>query len=398
MTTKNRCEIADTPRHGGDERYWQAVLAHDAGFDGTFVYAVRSTGIYCRPSCPSRRPRRDQVLFYPHCEAAEKAGFRACRRCGGQDQSPDGAEGRMVSRALGALAVADGDALPTLTRLSGQLQVSPHRLARGFKKLTGITPRDYAEALRLARLKTGLRSGDNVAGAVYEAGYGSSRAAYEGAQAQLGMTPGAYRRGGAGMQIAYTLVDSSFGRLLIAATARGICSVCLGDSDAALKNALVEEYPKAEIRMDSTGLGALVEAFHEHLAGRRPQLDLPVDVQATLFERRVWRELRKIPYGQTRSYSDVARAIGKPRAVRAVGHACATNRVAVVIPCHRVVRQDGGLGGYRWGLDRKRGLLENEKTHSQGSVARPDGDPPSRRKVSPATRISAGVSSIRGEL
>ncbi|HEY6272413.1 MAG TPA: Ada metal-binding domain-containing protein, partial [Terriglobales bacterium] len=227
--------ISDTSAYQNDQRYWQAVLAHDARFDDTFVYAVRSTGIYCRPSCPSRRPRRDQVVFYSRSEAAEKAGFRACRRCGSQAQSPDSPQSQMVRKALGALEAADVESVPTLPALSGELQVSPHRLARGFKRLTGITPRDYAEARRLARLKTGLRNGDNVADAVYEAGYGSSRAVYEGAQAQLGMTPGTYRRGGAGMQIGYTLIDSAFGRLLIAATERGVCSVCLGDSDATLE-------------------------------------------------------------------------------------------------------------------------------------------------------------------
>jgi len=398
MTARNRSGIADRPAFGSDQRYWQAVLAHDATFDGTFVYAVRSTGIYCKPSCPSRRPRRNQVVFYPHSEEAENAGFRACQRCGKRDPDPEGVQSGVVKQALGALERAEDDALPTLAALSSRLQVSPHRLARGFKRLTGITPRDYFEARRLARLKAGLRRSDNVAAAVYEAGYGSSRAAYEGAQAQLGMTPGVYRQGGSGIQITYTLVDSSLGRLLIAATGRGICSVCLGDSDAALESALFQEYPRAEIRKDATGLGALVEAFHEHLAGRMPQLDLPVDVQATIFERKVWRELRKIPYGETRSYSEVARAIGQPRAVRAVGHACATNRVAVVIPCHRVVRQDGGLGGYRWGLDRKRALLEKEKENSKAK-ARPAavGLAP-RRRASTAVRPDADVSSMRGEL
>jgi AraC family transcriptional regulator, regulatory protein of adaptative response / methylated-DNA-[protein]-cysteine methyltransferase len=350
------------------DRYWQAVLAHDHSFDNNFVYAVRSTGVYCRPSCPSRRPRREQVVFYSRAAEAEQAGFRACRRCAGRPGVADGSQTEMVGKALGALGAAD-ETTPTLADLSARLDVSPHRLARGFKRLTGITPRDYTDARRLERLKTGLRNGGSVADAVYEAGYGSSRAVYERAQAQLGMTPGAYRRGGTGMQIGYTITDSPLGRLLIAATGRGVCSVCLGESDKALEGALFAEYPKAEIRHDEAGLGPLVAAFQDHLGGHEPQFALPVDVQATAFQWRVWRELRDIPYGQTRSYSDVARAIGKPKAVRAVARACATNPVAVVIPCHRVVRQDGSLGGYRWGLARKRALLEQEKQAARSENA-----------------------------
>jgi AraC family transcriptional regulator of adaptative response/methylated-DNA-[protein]-cysteine methyltransferase len=346
-----------------DQRYWQAVLAHDRDFDGIFVYAVRSTGVYCRPSCPSRRPRRDQVVFYASPETAEQAGFRSCRRCGKETTNAAGPQARMVEKAMNAIADAR-DGSPTLAELSSQLQVTPHRLARGFKRLTGITPREYGEARRLGRLKAGLRNSANVTEAIYDAGYGSSRAVYERAGTQLGMTPGAYRRGGAGMRIGYTIVDSPLGRLLVASTERGVCSVCLGDSDAALEKALLQEYPKAEIQRDSNRLAATLEAFEQHLAGRKPHLDLPVDVQATIFQWRVWRELARIPYGETRSYSDVARAIGKPRAVRAVANACATNRVAVVIPCHRVVRQDGSLGGYRWGLDRKGALLKQEKENS----------------------------------
>jgi AraC family transcriptional regulator of adaptative response/methylated-DNA-[protein]-cysteine methyltransferase len=271
-----------------------------------------------------------------------------------------------VGKALGALDAAE-ETPPTLGALSDQLQTSPHRLVRGFKRLTGITPRDYTDARRLERLKSGLRNGGTVADAVYEAGYGSSRAVYERAQAQLGMTPGAYRRGGAGMQIGYTVVDSPLGRLLIAATERGVCSVCIGESDRKLEQALFAEYPKAEIRYDSAGLGPQVDALQKHLAGREPQLALPVDVQTTTFQWRVWRALRGIPYGETRSYSEIARAIGKPKAVRAVARACAANPVAVVIPCHRVVRQDGNLAGYRWGLGRKQALLEREKKESQNS-------------------------------
>lgn len=342
-----------------DDRYWQAVLARDRSFDGNFVYAVRSTGVYCRPSCPSRRPRREQVIFYPRPEAAEQSGFRACRRCGrGSESTPPDAG--LVKDALGVLETSE-DGTPTLEALGARLQVSPHRLARGFKRLTGVTPREYAEAQRLSRLKASLRTSESVAAAVYDAGYGSSRAVYERAQSQLGMTPGAYRRGGNGMRIGYTIVDSPLGRLLIAATGRGVCSVFLGDSDKTLKKTLSEEYPRADIHLDKAGLEAHAAQLRAHLAGRLPELDLPLDVQATAFQGRVWRALRDIPYGETRSYSDIARAIGSPRAVRAVAHACAANPVSVIVPCHRVVRSDGSLGGYRWGLGRKQALLDRER-------------------------------------
>jgi AraC family transcriptional regulator of adaptative response/methylated-DNA-[protein]-cysteine methyltransferase len=366
----NRHHSADmsSPRHTDADRYWQAVLAHDGSFDGSFVYAVRSTGVYCRPSCPSRRPRREQVIFYPRADAAESAGFRACKRCGARAGNGGGEHAALVGKALHALDATE-ETVPTLGALSAQLQVSPHQLGRGFKRLTGITPRDYTDARRLERLKTGLRNGGTVADAVYEAGYGSSRAVYERAHSQLGMTPGTYRRGGVGMRIGYTVVDSPLGRLLIAATKRGVCSVCIGESDRKLEQALFAEYPKAEIRCDSVGLGPQVNALQRHLAGPESQLALPVDVQATAFQWRVWRALRGIPYGETRSYGEIARAIGKPKAVRAVARACATNPVAVVIPCHRVVRQDGTLGGYRWGSERKRALLEREK-RTTAKVAR----------------------------
>ena len=351
----------------GDDRYWQAVLARDRSFDGSFVYAVRSTGVYCRPSCPSRRPQREQVVFYAKPEAAERAGFRACRRCGRRNRASGGETALMAGAVTALQAVEDGP--PTLAVLSKTLQTSPDRLSRGFKRLTGVTPREYRDARQLSRLKTSLRQSENVAAAVYDAGFGSSRAVYERAPSQLGMTPATYRRGGSGMRIGYTVVDSPLGRLLIAATERGVCSVCLGDSDEPLEKALHDEYPRAVIDRDSAGLEAHVRQIREHLSGRMPTLDVPVDVQATAFQWKVWQALRDIPYGETQSYSEIARAVGSPRAVRAVGHACATNRVAVVIPCHRAVRQDGSLGGYRWGLERKQALLDRERAKSRPKSA-----------------------------
>jgi AraC family transcriptional regulator of adaptative response/methylated-DNA-[protein]-cysteine methyltransferase len=248
----------------------------------------------------------------------------------------------------------------TLAALSAHAGVSPGHLQRTFRRLLGITPRQYADARRLDRLKARLREGENVTHALYAAGYGASSRLYEKAGTQLGMTPGTYRRGGKGMKIRYATVNSPLGRLLVAATPRGICAVCLGNSDARLRAALSDEYPRAEIRQDASGLALWLKGILNYLQGDTSRLDLPVDVAATAFQRRVWEELRRIPYGSTRSYKQVARAIGRPRAVRAVARACATNPASLVIPCHRVIREDGGLGGYRWGLKRKQALLAGE--------------------------------------
>jgi AraC family transcriptional regulator of adaptative response/methylated-DNA-[protein]-cysteine methyltransferase len=340
--------------------YWQGVQARDARFDGVFVFGVRSTGIYCRPSCPARRPRRNQVVFFPLPEAAERAGFRPCRRCQPRDAPAANPAVELVRRVCRALET-NLEEPHTLAALGAHAGVSPGHLQRTFKRLLGITPRQYADACRLDRLKVRLRQGENVTHALYEAGYGSSSRLYEKAGALLGMTPGTYRRGGKGMKIRYALVNSPLGRLLVAGTLRGICAVCLGDSDARLQAALSAEYPEAEIRQDAVGLARWLKVILNYLEGDTSRLDLPMDVAATAFQRRVWEELRRIPYGSTRSYKQVARAIGRPTAVRAVARACATNPVSLVIPCHRVVREDGSLGGYRWGLERKKALLEREQ-------------------------------------
>jgi len=326
--------------------------------DSSFVYAVRSTGIYCQPSCPSRRAGRDQVRFFPLPEAAEQEGYRPCRRCRPR-WSPSGLQAELIERVCRQIG-AHPDGPLTLAALAENSGVGPHHLLRTFQRAMGITPRQYADALRLRRLKKQLRKGDDVTTALYEAGYGSSSRLYERSDAQLGMTPATYRRGGRGMRIGYTIVNSPLGRLLVAATSRGICAVYLSDSDARIETALTREYPRAEVRRDTHGLRQWVRALVNHLNGHQPKLDLPLDLQATAFQRRVWQELRTIPYGKTRSYSEIARAIGRPRATRAVARACATNPVSVVIPCHRVVRQDGHLGGYRWGLERKRALIDRE--------------------------------------
>jgi len=342
-----------------EERCWQAVLARETDFDGAFVYAVRSTGIFCRPTCPSRRPRRAQVLFFGQPAAAEQAGYRACRRCrpGGSGHSASQTE--LAERARVLIEQHPDQAL-TLDQLGAKIGASPTHVQRVFKRVIGITPRQYAESLRIDRLKARLKEGDNVTTALYQAGYNSSSRLYEQAPDRLGMTPATYGRGGAGAQIGYTIADSPLGRLLVAATERGVCFVSLADSDAMLEAALAREYPAATIARADAQLGAWIDAVVRHLGGDH-NIDLPLDVQATAFQWRVWEALKAIPYGDTRSYGEVAAALGDRNAARAVARACATNPVALVIPCHRVVREGGEMGGYRWGSDRKRALLERER-------------------------------------
>jgi AraC family transcriptional regulator of adaptative response/methylated-DNA-[protein]-cysteine methyltransferase len=347
------------------EDQWQAVEARDPRFDGAFVYAVRSTGIYCRPSCPSRRPRRPHVTFFALPEAAERAGFRSCLRCRPRAVRVRDERAERIQRVCRYVADHLEEPL-TLERLSREAGLAPHHLQRTFKRVMGISPRAYADALRMGVFRRRVRKGAAVIDATFEAGFGSTSRLYERAPAQLGMTPAAFRKGGQGLGVRYTIVGSPLGRLLVAATGKGVCLVSLGDGDAALERVLREEYPAAELARDDAALAERVRHIVKHLEGREPHLDLPVDVRATAFQWRVWEELRRIPRGETRSYADVARAIGSPRAVRAVARACATNPVALVVPCHRVVPASGGTGGYRWGADRKAALLERESAGARG--------------------------------
>jgi AraC family transcriptional regulator of adaptative response/methylated-DNA-[protein]-cysteine methyltransferase len=342
-----------------DEVRWQAVLAHEMSANEGFVYAVKSTGIYCRPWCPSRRPRRDNVVFYPAPVAAEQAGFRPCRRCRPLQPRPQPPQLDMIRRVCRAID-QHLDSPPKLDELGREVATSPYYLQRTFKKLLGITPRQYADALRLERFKGSLRNGAEVTPALYDAGYGSSSRIYERAPQQLGMTPATYKKGGAGMRIGYTMVRSPLGRLLVAGTERGICAVSLGDNETELDAGLHAEFPRATIQRDDLRLRQWVTALVSHLEGESPHLDLPLDVRATAFEWRVWQELRRVPFGSTRTYSEIAKALGQPRAVRAVANACGANPAAIVIPCHRAVRKDGSIGGYRWGAERKKMLLQRE--------------------------------------
>jgi AraC family transcriptional regulator of adaptative response/methylated-DNA-[protein]-cysteine methyltransferase len=344
-----------------NDRRWQAVVRRDAGYTGQFVFGVRSTGIYCRPGCPSRRPRRDRVVFFRESAQAERAGFRACRRCQPQNGVAGSRQQELVERVCQVIEENLEEPV-TLSRLSAAVGVSPHHLQRTFKRVLGVSPRQYADARRLAGLKSKLRGGQDVTGAMYDVGYGSSSRLYERAPGKLGMTPATYRRGGDGMEIGYAIVGSPLGRLLVARTERGICAVDVGESDRTLERKLRREFPRAAVREDRNGLRSSVRTLLRHLEGKEPRLKLPLDVQGTAFQCRVWEELLKIPYGRTKTYAEVARAVGKPKAARAVGSACGRNPAPLVIPCHRVVRGTGALGGYGLGIERKRTLLAQEKS------------------------------------
>jgi AraC family transcriptional regulator of adaptative response/methylated-DNA-[protein]-cysteine methyltransferase len=343
---------------------WETILQRDASADDRLLYGVTTTGIYCRPSCPSRRPKRDNVAFFSSAEAAERAGFRACQRCKpNQAKSPNGA----VERARDFIDshISDfGDERITLDVLGEAAGLSPYHLQRKFKEKLGLTPSQYMRARKSERLKGELKRGETVSRASYGAGYGSSSRVYDDADSRLGMTPATYRRGGAGARIEYVIAPTSLGTLLVGATDRGICAVTLGDDAKTLEAALEREYPaamRARVADPDSSLRRWVEDIVAAVDGGTSRVDVPLDVQASAFQWKVWRELQRIPFGETRSYSDIANAIGSPKAVRAVASACANNRVAVVIPCHRVVRQTGSLGGYRWGIERKRQLIEKER-------------------------------------
>ena len=343
-----------------EDDFWRAVVAKDARYDGQFVFAVSSTKIYCRPSCPARRPLRERVSFFLLPEAAEQAGFRACRRCRPNSARVSDPQIETVQAVCRHLDASEMDAV-RLSDLAAKTGISVFHLQRTFKNIMGISPRQYLAAKRFGNFKSRVRKGQSVTNALYDAGFNSSSRLYEHSSDELGMTPATYSKGGRGVNIKYTIADSPMGRLLVAMTEKGVCSVAMGDRDVQLERALRDEFSAAKIERADSALGTIVNLVLKHLATKEQHLDLPLDIRATAFQRQVWEKLRAIPYGQTVSYGDVAKALGKPGAVRAVGHACATNPVALVIPCHRVVREDKSLGGYRWGLERKRKLLEAER-------------------------------------
>jgi len=358
--------VASAKSHAAPESdpRWNAVVDRDAARDGEFVFAVATTGVYCRPSCPSRRARRENVQFFDRPELAERAGYRACLRC--RPKSTTGDRQLDVVKMICRHIEQNLDEPLTLDRLARQFDISPFHLQRRFKAALGVTPRQYAESVRLRLLKTKLQTGDSVTRAMYDAGYNSSSRLYENAVAQLGMTPDQYRRGAIATPIRYRCMESPLGRMLIAATGRGVCSIQFAASDEELISGLRREFPFATRKEDDGELKQWAGALLATMQGDNRAAQLPLDIRATVFQRRVWTCLQKIPFGETRSYSEVAKAIRQPRACRAVARACATNPVAVAIPCHRVVRENGDLGGYRWGVKRKKALLKLEQTGVSG--------------------------------
>ena len=350
-----RLEAAAT----GEQDYWQAVVNRDSSQDGVFVFAVSTTGVYCRPSCPAKRPYRANVSFYLTTQEAERAGYRACLRC-----RPRGSLNRQLERIREICRYIEGnlDQPLTLERLARAFHQSAFHLQRTFKSVLGITPHAYAESCRMTQLKRNLQAGHSVTRAMYDAGYSSSSRLYERTSSHLGMTPDKYRRGAIAARIRYTIAGSPLGRLLVAATDKGLCAIQFGNSDEELEQGLKLEFPFADRRREDEGLRLWKQALLEGLRGHRPHSALPLDIQATAFQRRVWEYLQTIPYGSTRSYSEVACAIGRPKATRAVAQACAANPIALAIPCHRVIAASGELGGFRWGVQRKQQLLELEKS------------------------------------
>jgi AraC family transcriptional regulator of adaptative response/methylated-DNA-[protein]-cysteine methyltransferase len=340
-------------------RRWQAFTDRDRSLDGTFVVGVSSTGIFCRPSCPAKRPRRENVTFFDDALEAEHAGYRACLRC--RPKAINGNPQSALVRAMCRYIEQHIEFSVTLNSLAKEFRRSPFHLQRTFKSVLGVSPKAYIDAVRFRQVKQNLQAGHDVTTALYAAGYGSSSRLYERTASQLGMTPEKYRRGAVAAVIRYTIADSPLGRMLIAATDRGICAIQFANSDHELQQGLMREFPFATRRRDDAALAESSVNLTRLMQGSEPNPSLPLDIRATAFQRRVWEALQRIPRGETRSYSAIAKKIGMPKATRAVARACATNPVAMAIPCHRVVRKDGDPGGYRWGLERKERLLTMEK-------------------------------------
>lgn len=349
-----------------DDARWRAVSVRDRTHDGDFVYAVSSTGVYCKPSCPSRRPRRVRVTFFETPADAKAAGFRACKRCRPDTPAKDPTHA-VVERVC--RHIENAETAPKLENLSSVAGLSPHHLQRTFKRIVGVSPKQYWDAVRQRRLKEALGQGEPVASAIYGAGFGSPSRVYESAGERLGMSPASYAKGGRGADVAFTVASSAFGRVLVAATTHGIVAVALGGDDRSLEQNLRQTLPEAAIRRDDGALRDRVAAVLACIEGgsSRP---LALDVHATAFQWQVWRRLTAIPRGEIRHYADIAAQLGRPKAARAVARACASNPIAVVIPCHRIVPSTGGVGGYRWGPERKKALLAVEKSEATAKGAK----------------------------
>lgn len=354
MDDRTRMRAAQTR---SDPR-WAAVLARDTRADGSFVYSVKTTGVYCRPSCPSRSARPENIAFHTTAADARRAGFRPCKRC-----RPDGPP--LAARHAAQVAqlcrdIETSESMPTLAELARRAGMSTYHLHRVFKAVTGLTPRAYANAHRARRVRAALERDATVTDAIYGAGYNSAGRFYEASNRMLGMTPTRYRAGGAGMEIRFAVGACSLGAILVAHSGRGVCAILLGDDPDALVRELQDRFPHARLIGGDAAYEAIVARVVGFVEAPRLGLDLPLDVRGTAFQQRVWQALREIPAGSTASYTEIAQRIGAPKSVRAVAQACAANALAVAIPCHRVVRNDGALAGYRWGVERKRALLERE--------------------------------------
>lgn len=341
----------------GDPR-WASVVARDRSADGRFWYSVATTGVYCRPSCSSRAANPRNVAFHDTVAAAAAAGFRPCRRCNPAGLSVEAENVALVAKACGLLDTAD--AVPSLTALAASVELSPSYFHRLFKTVTGVTPKAYAAARRAARLREHLGTSGSVTEAIYEAGFNSDSRFYAASTGLLGMTPGRYRAGGAQEELRFALGQCSLGAILVASSARGVAAILIGEEPDALARELQDRFPAARLVGGDAAYERLVAVVVGFLEAPRTGLGLPLDIRGTAFQQRVWQALRDIPAGTTASYADIATRIGAPKAVRAVAGACAANPLAVAIPCHRVVRHDGALSGYRWGVERKRALLDRE--------------------------------------
>ena len=349
------------------EEHWQAILNRDRFYDRAIIYAVISTKIYCLPSCPSRKPKRINVLIFPNHTLAEKAGFRPCKRCLPHQNLPQQPKIKLIEQICKAIE-EDITTPITLSRLAARFNLSPSYLQHTFKSLVGITPRQYIEVSRLNRFRLELKQQKNVADAIYQAGYNSSSSLYDNISFKLGMTPKTYQKHGLATEIVYSIVTCDLGYLLVATTDKGICAVKIGDQlSLALRDrkkdlieTLIQEFDRATIIHDDLNCKDWLESILNLIAGKEAHHDLPLDIRGTSFQQQVWQELQKIPYGETRTYGEIANNLGKPKATRAIGNACGANPVALIIPCHRVVRSDGSLGGYRWGIKCKQKLLDRE--------------------------------------
>jgi AraC family transcriptional regulator, regulatory protein of adaptative response / methylated-DNA-[protein]-cysteine methyltransferase len=357
MTETRQPDALKSPARD-EERWWQAVSRRDPAFDGKVFFAVRTTGVYCRPSCASRSAKRENVSFFKSAAEAEKAGYRACKRCRPHNLGAPDPQIEAVKRACDEIEHAEE--APKLADLALSAGLSPYHFHRVFKTITGVTPKAYAAQTRARRAADKLRTAETITEAIYDAGFNSSSRFYESTAARLGMTPSAVRRGGAGAVIRFAVGEASLGAVLVAATDKGVCAIMLGDDPEALVRDLQDRFPRAELKGGDPAFERTVAQVVGLVETPAQRLDLPLDIRGTAFQQRVWAALSGIPAGKTATYKEIARAIGRPTAVRAVAQACAANPLAVAIPCHRVVRTDGDLSGYRWGVERKRELIARE--------------------------------------